>query len=121
MDSGTTSSALSSSGTAATGLLSWELVVGTVSSTVSFAAADVGPMGELRCCSSSYSLIRRFFSECALLDEADGVGELVKGGVGPLLRFTETERAGECLTLDGAASPMEDGDSKCASDGDTLA
>ena len=118
--SGTASSALSSSGTAATEVLSWESV-GAVSSTVSFAAADVGPMGELRCCSSSYSLIRRFFSEWALFDEADGVGELIKGGVCPLLRFTDTERTGEVLTLDGGASLIGGDDSGCTSDGDTLA
>ena len=120
MDSGTASSALSSSGTAATELLSWE-PVGADSSTVSFAAAGDGPMGDVRCCSSSYSLIRRFFSECALFDEADGVGELIKGGVCPLLRFTDTERAGEFLALDGSASLADGDDSGRASDGETLA
>lgn len=49
--------------------------------------------GEFRCCcSSSYSLIKRFFSGCALFEETDVVGdaddetgETMAGGVLPLM------------------------------------
>jgi len=37
--------------------------------------------GEFRCCSSSYSLIKRFLSECALVDEPEVVGDGANGGV----------------------------------------
>jgi hypothetical protein len=47
--------------------------------------------GELRCCSCSYSLIKRFFNGCALFDDTDVVGEFaedtgdaINGGVTPL-------------------------------------
>jgi hypothetical protein len=38
----------------------------------------VDTTGEFRCCSSSYSLINRFLSECALFDE---FGDATIGGV----------------------------------------
>lgn len=44
--------------------------------------------GEFRCCSSSYSLIKRFLSECALFDEPEGVGEETNGGVELVLTIT---------------------------------
>jgi hypothetical protein len=37
--------------------------------------------GEFRCCSSSYSLIKRFLSECVLFDELAAVGDGTIGGV----------------------------------------
>jgi hypothetical protein len=51
-------------------------------------------VGEFRCCSSSYSLIKRFFSGCALFDETDVVGdaedEMGDVAIGGLLRFDDS-------------------------------
>lgn len=37
-------------------------------------------VGEFRCCSSSYSLIKRFFNECALLNALLIFGDVANGG-----------------------------------------
>ncbi|CAF5093715.1 unnamed protein product, partial [Rotaria magnacalcarata] len=42
---------------------------------------EIGTTGDLRCCSSSYSLIKRFLSGCALLDGIVSGGDIVIGGV----------------------------------------
>lgn len=56
---------------------------------------DSSTVGEFRCCSSSYSLINRFFNECALLNVLMIFGEVANGGVllegpGELFPFDES-------------------------------
>ncbi len=62
--------------------------VGLGISSSDFADGGVGDLiaGEFRCCSSSYSLIKRFLSGWALVEETEVVGETDEMGDG-LLRF----------------------------------
>lgn len=61
----------------------WEVfVISSLFSTFSIDVVDGGgTTGEFRCCSSSYSLIKRFLSGCALFDAAVGGGDVGIGGV----------------------------------------
>jgi hypothetical protein len=72
----TVSSAISS--VSSFGISVFELVA--ISSVVSlFAVGGVDATGDFRCCSCSYSLIKRFLSGCELFD--DVVGDEAIGGV----------------------------------------
>lgn len=69
--------------------------------------------GEFRCCSSSYSLIIRFLSECELFDEPEGVGEETIGGVELVL--IDIEFIGGLFVFEEWSI-----DSNCVSDGDDI-
>ncbi len=115
----------------ASGIVGFELLVD--SSVVSdFVAVGGGGVditgdtitGEFRCCSSSYSLIKRFLSGCALFDEIDVVGDVddetgdvAIGGV-LVLVFVCIGLIGGLLRFDDWSTLIDNDDSCCGSDGD---
>ena len=85
--------------------LSFEFTALSSSAISSFAgvegAGDVSTGGEGRCCSSSYSLISRFFNEGALFNVEEAGGDAAAGG-----ELIRRELTGESWTL-GERSAFE--------------